>query len=168
MRYWMAIACICCGGLLNAQEIKINERVAIDVANSPIVWIDSMKTDIAHLVMDQAAIDSVYVMKDSMVHKKYAQVIARGSLIIVPKPTVELIRLPALLEQRGVPARDRNLRVCINKTLVRYPSFLLIQPGFIKTIEVTSDRHWTYPEESNSKELFLNLITQNDPLSRLK
>jgi hypothetical protein len=168
MKYWVVIAWMFCGGLLNAQEgIKINDRVVMDVANSPIVWIDSMKTDVAHLVMDKAGIDSIYILKDSVVNKKYSHVMARGSLIIVPKPTVELVRLPALLERLGVPANDRNLRVCINKTLVRYPTLLLIQPDQIKTIEVTTERHWTYPEEANSKELFLNFITKVVPLSQL-
>lgn len=101
-----------CGGLVRAQEgIRANERLVMDISYSPVVWIDSMRTDMAHLVMDKAAIDSLFVMKDSMVSKKYSRVIARGSLIIVPKTTVELVRWPAFLEQRGVPSRHSDIRV---------------------------------------------------------
>lgn len=147
------------------QEPKTVKAIFLDDPRSPIVWIDSMQTDLNHLVIDKAGIDSISIMKDSLGSGRYGQTITRGSVIIVPKPTVELIRWSALLERLGVPPADRKLRVCINKTLVRQPAFLLIQPDFVKTIEITTERHWLHTEDANGKELFLNVITKDNPLA---
>lgn len=158
------MACFC-NCLVNAQQQKpaVIQTIFLDDPRSPVVWIDSMQTDMNHLVIDKSSIDSISILKDSLVSSHYGHMITRGSLIIVPKPSVELIRWPALLERLGVPAADRKLRVCINKTLVRQPAYLLIQPDFVKTIEITTERHWLYTEDANSKELFLNIITKDVP-----
>lgn len=166
MKYGILILVICFfSGMVSAQQKpKVIESIFWDDPRSPIVWIDSMRTDMNHLVMDKADIDSISLMKDSA-DIRYGQTITRGSMVIVPKPGVELIRWPALLDRLGVPPADRQLRVCINKTLVRQPAFLLLQPDFIRTIEITTEHHWLRTEDANSKELFLNIITKDNPLA---
>lgn len=164
MKYWVLILACFCNGLVNAQQKKpvAAQSIFLDDPRSPIVWIDSIQTDMNHLVIDKSCIDSINIIKDSVVRGRYDHTI--GSLIIFPKPTVEMIRWPALLERLGVPDADRKLRVCINKTLVRQPAYLLIQPDFVKTIEITTERHWLHTEDANSKEFFLNIITKDAPL----
>ncbi len=166
MKYGILILIVCFfSGMVSAQQKpKVIESIFWDDPRSPIVWVDSMRTDMNHLVMDKADIDSISLMKDSA-DIRYGQTITRGSMVIVPKPGVELIRWSALLDRLSVPPADRQLRVCINKTLVRQPAVLLLQPDFIRTIEITTEHHWLRTEDANSKELFLNIITKDNPLA---
>ena len=116
---WILILVACfCNGLVNAQQKKpVAASIFLDDPRSPVVWIDSMQTDMNHLVIDKAGIDSISLMKDSLGSGRYGQTITRGSLIIFPKPLVELVRWPVLLERLGVPAAKNSFSTSSPKTL---------------------------------------------------
>lgn len=150
--------CLCCF-CSNGQQRMTDQRIVLSGEMPPLVWIDTMQTDLQHLVMDRSVIDSLSLKKDSVAAEGSSSKTLRDVIIISPKPPVKLIRWAALLERQGVPPADRKLRVCINKTLVKNPALLLIDPAFVKTIEITADRHWTYPGEANGTEMYLNILT---------
>ncbi|MET0466872.1 MAG: hypothetical protein ABW007_27170 [Chitinophagaceae bacterium] len=153
----------CCSwiGVFGQQKLSVIEKVVLNDTKSPIIWIDTMKTDINHLLMDTQRIDSLHLLKDSAAARQYGEDAAKGILVMFPKDSVKLMRLNQFLEFQGVPSADRKLRVCVNHTLVRYPSYLVIDPTYIKTVQITRNRHWGYLDEANSGEMFLNLITAN-------
>jgi hypothetical protein len=155
------VSCFGWTGVFGQQKPSVVEKVVLNDTKSPIIWIDTMKTDINHLLVDTQRIDSLHILKDSAAARQYGQDAANGVLVMYPKDSVKLMRLDQFLEFQGVPAADRKLRVCVNHTLVRYPPYLIIDPTYIKTVQITRNRHWGYLDEVNSGELFLNLMTVN-------
>lgn len=150
-----------CGGL-QAQKLQTVERVMLNDTKSPIIWIDTMKTDINHLLVDKASIDSLKIVKDTDVAAgRYGAGITAGTLLMFPGKGVEVMRLTQFLEYQGVPQADRNLRICVNHTLIRSPEFLIIDPAYIKTVQITPKRHYSLLDEQYTGELFLNIMTKD-------
>lgn len=149
-------------GILHAQQrTGVRESVILNDSKSPIIWIDTMKTDINHLLVGNEKIDSFHLLKDSAAVRLYGADAARGVLVMYPKDSVKLMRLPEFLEWQSVPAADRKLRVCVNHLLIRHPEYLIIDPSYIKTVQITQQRHGAYVNEASNGEFYLNLITIN-------
>lgn len=164
MKSAIVLLLLCLSNVLMAQQkqkIQIIDKMVLNDTKSPIIWIDTMKTDINHLMVDRGSFDSLMILKDSAAVRKYGADAVNGVLVMVPKKEVKVMRLPEFLELQGVPTADRTLRVCINHTLIRYPAYLIIDPSYIRTVQITPKRHWGYLEDTNSGELFLNLLTKD-------
>lgn len=74
-----------CNGLFAQQKLQTVERVVLNDTKSPIIWIDSMKTDINHLLVERASFDSLTILKDSVTIKKRYGVDTREVLVMYPK-----------------------------------------------------------------------------------
>src|SRR6218665_574650 len=154
------LVCVC-NDLFAQQKLQTAERVVLNDTKSPIIWIDSMKTDINHLLVDRASFDSLAILNDSTAIKGKYGVDTREVLLMYPKKGVKVMRLPEFFDFQGIPSADRKLRVCVNHTLIRFPNYLIIDPTYIKTVQITPKRHYSLLDESYTGELFLNIMTKD-------
>ncbi len=146
---------------VNGQtRISIDRPRSGDTTNSPLVLVDTFKTDLKYLVISPLKIDSISIFKDSMAIQRFGSEGKSGVIIIHAKQTANMLRLDKILENSELQNADRKLRVCINKTLVKTPELVLIDKSDIESIEVTTDRHWINIEDANSGEKFINIITR--------
>ncbi|PZR28205.1 MAG: hypothetical protein DI535_07315 [Citrobacter freundii] len=154
------LMCIC-NVLFAQQKLQTAERVVLNDTKSPIIWIDSMKTDINHLLVDRASFDSLTFLQDSSIIRNRFGLDTREVLLMYPKKEVKVMRLPEFFDFQGIPAADRKLRVCVNHTLIRFPDYLVIDPAYIKTVQITPKRHYSLLDEAYTGELFLNIMTKD-------
>jgi len=127
---------------------------------TPLVFVDSFKTDISYLVLDPDKIESIIILKDTSAISKYGVEAKGGVIIIQTKKNVQFLRIDKILNNNKINAEDRKLRICINKTLIRETQLILIESSEIEDVQITTDRHWTNSEDGNSCERFINIITK--------
>jgi len=132
----------------------------IDTSTSPLVLVDTFKTDITHLVINPLQIDSISIFKDSIAILKFGDAGKYGVIIIHPKAFAKFLRVDKILDNYKLSNADRKLRICINKTLMRNPQLILIETSEIEDVEVTTDRLWINVEDANTGEKFINIITR--------
>jgi len=140
---------------------------AADNTQAPLVFVDTFKTDMNHLVIGPNQIESIHVFKDSVAMAKYGDAGKFGVVLIHPRDDVKLLRVDKIIDKYKVSKDDNNLRICINKTLVQDPKLILIDDSEIEAVEVTTDRHWTNVEDANSGEKFINITTKTKRKSDL-
>lgn len=156
----IAVVFLC--NALRAQKLQTVERIMLNDTKSPIIWIDTMKTDINHLLVDKESFDSLKIVKDTdIAARRYGVGVAAGMLIMFPGKGVRVMRLPQFLEYQGVPQADRKLRICVNHTLIKFPEFLIIDPAYVRTVQITPKRHYSLLDEAYTGELFLNILTRD-------
>ena len=137
-----------------------NRLNLIDTTKRPLVLIDSFQTDLEYLVFDPNKIESIDVFKDSIATAKYGPAGKYGVIIIRPKENASFLQVDKILDKYNIAKQDRTLRICINKTLVKEPRFILIEKSELLNVEITTDRHWVNMEDANTGEKFINIITQ--------
>lgn len=142
---------------LNSASAQLT---SIETAKGPLVFVDTFKTDMNHLVLNPQKIESIDVLKDSAAMAKYGEVGRFGVVVIHPKREAKFSRVDKIIDNYNLPDKDRNLRVCINKNLVQDPQLILIENSEIERVEITTDRHWTNVEDANSGEKFINITTK--------
>jgi len=127
---------------------------------NPLVFVDSFKTDISYLVLDPDKIESINILKDSVVISKYGDEAKDGIIIIQPKKNVQFLRIDRILDNNKINAEDRKLRICINNNLMKETQLILVESSEIENVQITTDRHWINSEDANSCERFINIITK--------
>ena len=132
----------------------------IDTTRIPLIFVDTFKTDMNHLVLDPANIKSINIFKDSTATSKFGDAGKYGIIKIYPKAHTTFLRVDKILNEYEFSNEDKKLRICINKTLMRHPQLILIEKSEIERVEVTKDRHWTNIEDANSCEKFINIVTR--------
>lgn len=123
------------------------------------VCIDTFRTDLKLLIVNPVKIESVDVLKGEHAVSKYGSKATDGAIIIKTKAGVKLLRLNDILSKYNIAAQDRNLRVCINNTIVTNTALLVIEESEITAVEITTEHNWINAEEANSKERFINIKT---------
>jgi hypothetical protein len=134
-------------------------RYAFDASKQPYILVDTFRVDIKLLVISPDNIETVDVLKDSNAVKMYGDKATYGAVIIKTKPNAKLLRANDILNNYNISQADKNLRICINKTIITRPELLLIEQSEILGVEITMDEHWIYPEDANSTERFINIKT---------
>ena len=141
-------------------RIVLDARNRIDATRTPLILVDTFRTDMKHIVLDPGNIQSINILKDSSSVSKFGDAAKYGVVIIHPKPNTTFIRVDNILNEYKLCSEDKSLRICINKTLVSNPQLILIDKSEIERIEVTTDRQWTNPQDANSGERFINIVTR--------
>ena len=150
--------------LLNSASGQ--KRICLDAGCGPInkitplVFVDSFKTNISYLVLNPDKIESINIFKGPPAISKYGDEAKDGVIIIQPKSDVQLQRIDRILDNNKIKGEDRKLRICINKTLIRETQLILIESSEIEDVQITTDRHWINSEDANSCERFINIITK--------
>ena len=150
--------------LLNSASGQ--KRICLDAGCGPInkitplVFVDSFKTDISYLVLNPDKIESINIFKGPPAISKYGDEAKDGVIIIQPKEDVQLLRIDRILDNNKIKAEDRKLRICINNNLMKEPQLILIESSEIEDVQITTDRHWINSEDANSRERFINIITK--------
>lgn len=158
---------------LQLNSVNGQTRIFIDGPNrinetkKPLVFVDTFKTDINHLVLDPNKIVSINILKDSTAISKYGDAAKFGVIIITPKTSATFLRVDKIFDNYKLSNEDKKLRICINKTLMRDPQLILIENSEIEYVEVTTDRHWINIEDANSGEKFINITTKTKPQNGL-
>lgn len=134
------------------------ERMSIDGDKQPYLIVDSLSADLKYLVLSPDKIESINILKDAVA--TYGDKAKYGAIIIKTKPNTTLLRVSEILDKYGVSKADRELRICINKTLVSQQELVLIEASEILGVDITTDRYWVNPNEANSNEKFINISTK--------
>ena len=132
----------------------------IDTSRKPMVLVRKFVTDFDHFVLDPKEIKSIEVLKDSTALSKYGDAAKFGAIIIYPKPRVKFLRIDKILTKYKLSDEDKELRICINKAIIRNPQMILIEQSQIESVEVTTDRQGINNHDANSGEKFINIITR--------
>ena len=150
--------------LLNSASGQ--KRICLDAGCGPInkitplVFVDSFKTNISYLVLNPDKIESINIFKGPPAISKYGDEAKDGVIIIQPKEDVQLLRIDRILDNNKIKAEDRKLRICINNNLMKEPQLILIESSEIENVQITTERHWINSEDANSRERFINIITK--------
>ena len=150
--------------LLNSASGQ--KRICLDAGCGPInkitplVFVDSFKTNISYLVLNPDKIESINIFKGPPAISKYGDEAKDGVIIIQPKEDVQLLRIDRILDNNKIKAEDRKLRICINNNLMKEPQLILIESSEIEDVQITTERHWLNSEDANSRERFINIVTK--------
>jgi len=151
---------------LHLNSVSGQTRIVLDGPNRinttriPLIFVDTFKTDMNHLVLDPQNIVSINIFKDSTAVSKFGDAGKNGVVMIYPKAHTTFLRVDKILNEYKLSNEDKKLRICINKTLMWNPQLILIDKSEIERVEVTTERHWTNIEDANSCEKFINIVTR--------
>lgn len=134
-------------------------RYSFDASKQPYMLVDTFRVDIKFLIINPKNIETVDVLKDSNAVKAYGDKAVYGAVIIKTKPNTKLLRANDIIDRYNISQADKNLRICINKTIISRPELLLIEQDEILGVEITTDKYWVNPEDANSTERFINIKT---------
>lgn len=135
------------------------ERLLFDGDKQPYFLVDSFSVDLKYLVLSPTKIESISVLKDANAIAAYGDKAKYGAIIVKTKPNTTLLRVGEILDRYEIAKTDRELQVCINKTLVNQQGLVLIEEGEILGVEITTDRYWVNPKDANSNQRFINIRT---------
>lgn len=141
-------------------KIVFDEPDRIDTTRILLIFVDTFKTDMNHLVFDPQNIESLNIFKDSIALSKFGDAGKYGVIMIYPKPHTTFLRVDKILNEYKLSDEDKKLRICINKTLMSNLQLILIERSEIERVEFTTDRHRTNTEDANTGEKFINIITR--------
>ena len=145
------------------NSVSGQTKVVLDeptLPGTPLVLVDTFRTDMNHLVLDPQKVDSINIFKNSAALLKFGDAGKFGVIIIYPKTYAKFLRVAKILDNYKISKEDKKLRICINKTLMPAPHLILIENSEIISVEITTDRHWINVEDANSGEKFINIITR--------
>jgi hypothetical protein len=165
----MLIHCIMTACFYTASgqhQIIINEPGNIDATTGPLVCVDTLRTYMKYLDLDPQKIDSVNIFKDSLAISKFGEAGKNGVILIHPKKFTVFYRLHQVLDQYKIPAEKRSLGICLDKTLLAEPWFLLIESSGIEDVKITTDWHWINATDSNSGKQVINIGTKNPIITK--
>lgn len=135
------------------------KRISFDEGKEPYFLVDTIPVHMKYLILNPNKIESVHVLKDSSALAAYGEKARYGAVIIKTKPNTVLLRIKDILIKYNLPETDRNLRVCLNKTLITRPELFLAEAGEIVEVEITTERNWINAEDANGTERFINIKT---------
>lgn len=144
--------------ILTIPAISQN-RYSFDASKQPYMLVDTFRVDMKFLVINPDNIESVDVLKDSTAVKVYGDKATYGAVIIKTKPNTKLLRANDILDRYNISQADKNLRICINKTIISKPELLLIEQSEILGVEITTDKYWIHSKDANSTERVINIKT---------
>ncbi len=134
-------------------------RVLNVADKQPYFQVDTFTVDLKLLVLNPDKIEIINVFKDNTAVAAYGEKAKHSAVIIKTKPNTKLLRVGDILDKYIISQADRNLRVCINKTVINRAELILIESSEILGVEITTDRYWINPEDANSRENFINIKT---------
>lgn len=102
----------------------------------PALLVDSLETSSDALIVNREDLEIVKIYMAGEVPEVFSQQAGKGLLVAKTAPGTDLLRLADVLDHFEVPARNRELRVLVNKGLVEDPSLLLADINRIEKIEV--------------------------------
>lgn len=132
----------------------------LDLSNRPLVLLDTFKTNLQYLILDPQLIDSISIQKDSIAIAKYGAAGKHGVIVIYPKNNTKFFQIDKIIDHYNISKEDKNLRICINKTLIKESKLILIEKSEIQNVEITTDRNWINIEDLPSGERFINITTR--------
>jgi TonB-dependent SusC/RagA subfamily outer membrane receptor len=148
---------LCLIGAVSAQRTAICSRM-IDADKQPLVFIDSVESDLNILWINPDDIKSIDILKDSTAVAKYGEKAKNGVIIIRTKRDIEMIKLSELITQYSMSIKDKNLKVCKDKILVEDPDKILVSRSDIAKVEVITDNYWHTPLIAGPEEKFINIV----------
>jgi hypothetical protein len=145
----------------NAQsKVVLDGPTRINTAGPPLVLVDTLRTDLEHLIISPEKIEAIHIYKDSVAISKFGDAGKFGVVLIHPKADTKFLRMGKILDNSTLPIEDKKLRICINKNLVQDPQLILIENSEIESVEVTTERHWINSEDTHPGERFINITTR--------
>jgi hypothetical protein len=134
------------------QKIMLKENSSREMLfkmNPTIIVIDSMITTPTALILSDSAIKQRIVQtgKDSIVIR-----------VELNDENLKLVRLHELLKNFNVPSEFLELRVCINKIIIKDRSKILADVSQVKGVSIINDPYTADPADHSSDEKFLNII----------
>jgi hypothetical protein len=144
--------------MLTVPAISQN-KISSNANNHPYMLIDSFEVDAKFFLISPDKIESIDVFKDSNAVKMYGNKATHGAIIVKTKPNTKLLRIKDIIDKYNTSGPDKQLRVCINKTVINHPELIVIEPDEILGIEIITDRNWINVEDANSTERFINIKT---------
>lgn len=130
----------------------------LNESKSPLVVVDNYTTKMTRFFINTNNIESINVIKDSSAINKYGEDGRNGVVFIKVKNNCKLLNLEALLNQYNIAEENKQLRICINKTLIKEPSLLVFDTQKIKQVEITTDFKWVTTDEIKNGEKFINIV----------
>lgn len=147
-------------GIAQTTRLRPEGFGVIPPEQQPLVIVDSVVTDLGHLLLNPDKILSIDILKDAATIAAYGDRAKYGVLIIRTKEKAGLLNLADLLDQFHIPAADRNLRVCIDNILVKDKHRILADKANIISMEVITDICWISPMEPGPEERYINIVTK--------
>lgn len=135
-------------------------RSGMETANEALVIVDTFRTYPNCLVLDAKKIASITVYKDSSISGSFGSSGSRRVLHMKTKGDVKFLRVREILRQYDVSSNDLQLRVCIDKVLIKHPQFILIDASEIQEVQTTTERYWAFFEDMNTGERYINIVTK--------
>ena len=163
---WLLILGIYHHSVSAQTRIVLDGPGRMDPTRMPLVFVDTFRTTMKHLVINPDQIKSIEIFKDSTAISKFGDAGKYGTIMIHPKDPATFLRVDKIFTDYNISDEDKKLRICINKALIEDPHFILIERSEIVRVEITTDRHWTNIEDANSGEKFINIVIRTkDKLS---
>ena len=155
---WLVLLALCNNSVSGQTRIVLDGPSRIDSTKMPLVFVDTFRTTMKHLVINPDQIKSINIFKDSAAISKFGEAGKNGTIVIYPKDNTTFLRVDKILNEYNISNEEKKLRICINKTLMENPQLILIEKSEIERVEITTDRHWTKIEDANSGEKFINIV----------
>lgn len=133
-----------------------NQKTQLVKMKQPLIILGSLETNYNNLVIDPANLKIIKTYEDSLELVAFGEKGKDGVVLAQLKNETPLLRLEDALDYYQVPAKDRTLKVLVNKALVNPDLFL----AAVKRIErikqdVTSIMRYSF----NKDEEYLNIVT---------
>jgi hypothetical protein len=153
MKYLLVIVFLSIGTFSFSQQDswphKMTSREFLFKVDKKFIVIDSFITTPQTLILHDSSVvvRTVYRANDSVViHMQ------------LKNKDLELVRLPGILKKFKVSSEFVNLRICINKIIIKDTDKILADLTQIKEISIINDPYTPEPTLVDSGEKFLNIV----------
>ncbi len=144
--------------LLLITTFSFGQKKIIVYRSVPMVIVVDYRTLTNNMVIDKDKLQLVRVLEDSIGEREFGDSGRNGVILFKTIGKLELLRVNEIARIFGLKEEDKNLRICINKTVMRNPEMILIQKDKIKAVQVTKEHNWIDVSELNSNEKFINIL----------
>lgn len=158
----------CCSIPAFAQQELIHpkERTQHHLVNmesrQPLILVNDQQTRQNALILSPAAIENMSVLQEEHAKAELGEKAAYGAVLVQIKPHVNMVRLPEIYTHFHVPARQQQLKVVVDRTLIKDTELILADLQEIARVEVvkqdiTAPIRWSLDDE----EEFLRIIPKH-------
>jgi TonB-dependent SusC/RagA subfamily outer membrane receptor len=110
------------------------QQIKVDTTSKPLVLINDLYTSMNSFIINVDNIKSINILKGTSATSLYGEQGKNGAILITLKEQVKLSRLKDIFDAFNFPNTDRNLRVCIDDSIVSKPELILADMNEIASI----------------------------------
>jgi hypothetical protein len=137
--FYTAFSVLCHIHLNGQTRIVLDGPRLLDTARTPLVVVDSFKTEISYLVLDPGKIASIDIIKDSAAILQFGEAGKFGVIFIHAKVGTKFLQADEILDYYNLSDEDKKLRVYINRLFIENAKLILIEQSELDGVEVITD-----------------------------